>query len=750
MMGERSTAYFAPGNSGANEDGISSSAVLSVAQFRTVFKGFVNDYTTSTIKDQLRNSHSLSSKHKNIKLQLEYLQRIGFNVEEESQIEDDMLSVDLGKEGFSVGLSLLNCFSHHPLKYIGVAEEVLKEEFEKMFPETAGASGISNLTFQLEIESTSRPMKIRDLKAHEIENLVVVPCVVVQASKPQHKALNMKIRCRDCQSEKTLKLPPWRQGVPMPRVCDAVKGSEDSKCSLDPFIILSDESDYCDVQFLKVQEMHEDVPSGDMPRHVAVTLSGSLCSKVIPGDRLYVVGVFSSYEKHNEQNKAENVRNSYIHSLGLRHADDFEHLSRKTVKAWSIETEEAFRQIAAASDPYEVIAQSIAPSIYGFQDIKKSIACLLFGGTHKKHSDGTRVRGDINILLLGDPSTAKSQLLKFVQQCAGVSVYTSGKGSSAAGLTAAIMRDSQGNFCLEGGAMVLADGGVVCVDEFDKMRDDDRVAMHEAMEQQTISIAKAGITTMLKTQCSVLAAANPSFGSYDDSRDTEGQHDFETTILSRFDLIWLIRDERSEERDRQIASHILSVQTGQGEKTQSGPVPFDLLRSYLFHVRSTCHPKLTSEALRRLENYYVEVRDAAREGKGKKKDQIPITVRQLESMVRLSEARAKMFLRRDVLTEDVEEATRLFKLSTVEASKSTLARETLTPAETNLVKTAESAILQRLPVGGKTSKATVMKELKQRGFEPMYVGKALRVLAQKGIIEERGDANIRRVGVAVS
>jgi len=209
------------------------------------------------------------------------------------------------------------------------------------------------------------------------------------------------------------------------------------------------------------------------------------------------------------------------------------------------------------------MTNSIAPSISGSYtlDLKKAMACQLFGGSFKQlpESNHMRLRGDINVLLMGDPSTAKSQFLKFIERVAPVGVYTSGKGSSAAGLTASVVRDSRGEFYLEGGAMVLADGGIVCIDEFDKMRPQDRVAIHEAMEQQTISVAKAGITTVLNSRCSVLAAANPVFGRYDDLRSASENIDLMTTILSRFDLIFIVRDVRDEERDKAICRHVMGV-----------------------------------------------------------------------------------------------------------------------------------------------------------------------------------------------
>merc|ERR1719191_2180885 len=225
-----------------------------------------------------------------------------------------------------------------------------------------------------------------------------------------------------------------------------------------------------------------------------------------------------------------------------------------------------------AKDPQirDKIYQSIAPAICVsekdvLEDVKKAVAVMLFGGSRKPLPDGTRMRGDINVLLFGDPGVAKSQFLKFAERVSPVAVFTSGKGSSAAGLTAAITQGPDG-FQLEGGAMVLADGGVVCIDEFDKMRNDDRVAIHEAMEQQTISIAKAGITTVLNTRCSVLAAANPVFGTYDDLSSTAEQVDFQSTILSRFDMIFLVRDVRDEDRDLMIAKHVLDLHRGGQQK----------------------------------------------------------------------------------------------------------------------------------------------------------------------------------------
>merc|ERR1719175_509974 len=257
------------------------------------------------------------------------------------------------------------------------------------------------------------------------------------------------------------------------------------------------------------------------------------------------------------------------------------------------EEEESFRRLAAKPGVHDTIAKSIAPSIFGSNDIKKAISCLLFGGSRKKLPDGLIRRGDINVLLLGDPGTAKSQLLKFVERVAPIAIYTSGKGSSAAGLTASVNRDpASRNFVVEGGAMVLADGGVVCIDEFDKMREDDRVAIHEAMEQQTISIAKAGITTTLNSRCSVLAAANSIFGRWDDS-EAEENIDFMPTILSRFDTIFIVKDEHAEKRDITLAKHVMQVHmNAAADNAVEGELSLAFLKKYIGYCRTRCGPRL--------------------------------------------------------------------------------------------------------------------------------------------------------------
>ena len=330
------------------------------------------------------------------------------------------------------------------------------------------------------------------------------------------------------------------------------------------------------------------------------------------------------------------------------------------------------------------------------------------------------------MLLLGDPGTAKSQLLKFVEKAAPISIYTSGKGSSAAGLTASVIRDASGDFYLEGGAMVLADKGVVCIDEFDKMNDEDRVAIHEAMEQQTISIAKAGITTILNSRTSVLAAANPIFGRYDDSRAPGENIDFSVTILSRFDMIFIIKDEHNLQKDTDLAKHILSIhmKTEGSQKENVGDVGLATLRQFIHYCRNRCAPRLSDEAARRLSDYYVEMRSdiKSKERVSGEKSSIPITVRQLEAIIRIAESLAKLSLSPVANVQHVEEALQLFRASTLKAVSSghlsivslivIFVVEGMIGAESTLeIERIEKEVKQRIPIGSSSSYIGVINNL---------------------------------------
>lgn len=441
---------------------------------------------------------------------------------------------------------------------------------------------------QLLLHSSITQLSIRDLNATNVAHLVRIPGIVIGASVLSSKATLLAIQCRGCGFVEKLPVEGGISGVTLPRTCgNREPRGPGEQCPMDPYFVSHESSQFIDQQIIKLQEAPDAVPVGELPRHVVVSADRYLTNRVVPGSRCTVMGVFSIYSQQKSGKKdAVAIRNPYLRAVGI--TTDIDH----TLKGASSFTEEEiqeFEEMSRLPDLYDRFARCIAPSIYGNLDIKKAIVCLLMGGSKKVLPDGMKLRGDINVLLLGDPGTAKSQLLKFTEKVSPIAIYTSGKGSSAAGLTASVQRDTQTReFYLEGGAMVLADGGVVCIDEFDKMRDEDRVAIHEAMEQQTISIAKAGITTILNARTSVLAAANPIFGRYDDLKSPGENIDFQTTILSRFDMIFIVRDDHDRKRDETIAKYVMNIHMGNrgAEDHVEAEFPLEKMKRYISFCKS--------------------------------------------------------------------------------------------------------------------------------------------------------------------
>ncbi|KAJ3035949.1 minichromosome maintenance protein 5, partial [Rhizophlyctis rosea] len=594
---------------------------------------------------------------------------------------------------------------------------------------------------QVMILSNANPIPIRDLDATYISKLVRIPGIIISASNLSAKATHIQIMCRSCRHIKVMTVSGGFAGVQLPRKCDGEPTEgEQKECPVDPYVIVHDKSKFVDQQTLKLQETPGMVPVGELPRHIMLSADRYLANKVVPGTRVTVTGIFSvfSQAKGGAAAKAVAVRSSYIRIVGMQADLD----NAQTARTFTEEEEEEFQEMAKRENFYEEFAASIAPSIYGALDIKKAIACLLFGGSKKILPDGMRLRGDINVLLLGDPGTAKSQLLKFVEKVAPIGVYTSGKGSSAAGLTASVIKDpGSREFYLEGGAMVLADGGVVCIDEFDKMREEDRVAIHEAMEQQTISIAKAGITTILNSRTSVLAAANPVFGRYDDMKSPAENIDFQSTILSRFDLIFIVKDEHNVSRDQTIARHVLQVHMNHQtrEQQQTPDIDIQKMRSYISYAKAKCAPRVSEEAALKLSSHFVEMRSKVRnmeqEDARATRTKIPITVRQLEAIIRISESLAKMTLTPVVTEQHVNEAIRLFDHSTMEAVQSGMIDGLSRSKFSDDVAKIEDQIRRRMMLGSRVSVKQLRTELENMDFQPAAVTKALDVLLRKEVLE---------------
>jgi DNA replication licensing factor MCM2 len=444
---------------------------------------------------------------------------------------------------------------------------------------------------------------------------------------------------------------------------------------------------YRNFQKITLQESPGTVPAGRLPRSKEVVMLNDLIDSVRPGEEIEVTGILK-----NNFDAQLNAKNGFPVFATVIEAN---HIYKKSDVAGTMHlTEEDRNEIVKLSrDPKigQRIIRSIAPSIYGHEDIKTALALALFGGAAKDVGQKHRIRGDINVLLLGDPGVAKSQFLKYVEQTAHRAVFTTGKGSSAVGLTASVHRDPiTREWTLEGGALVLADQGVCLIDEFDKMNDQDRTSIHEAMEQQSISISKAGIVTTLQARSTVIAAANPKHGRYDPSLDFTQNVELTDPILSRFDILCVVRDVVDPVEDEFLAqfvvnSHVRShpenrQHTGISEietallhrlTDLSSPgsaggdqIPQDLLKKYLAYAKQTCRPRLMNTNSERLSKLYAELRQQSSAVGG-----IAISVRHIESIIRMSEAHARMHLRDSVRDEDFDLAIRVFLNSFISSQK---------------------------------------------------------------------------------
>eukprot|EP00421_Protoceratium_reticulatum_P005868 CAMPEP_0168371472 /NCGR_PEP_ID=MMETSP0228-20121227/7791_1 /TAXON_ID=133427 /ORGANISM="Protoceratium reticulatum, Strain CCCM 535 (=CCMP 1889)" /LENGTH=788 /DNA_ID=CAMNT_0008384365 /DNA_START=64 /DNA_END=2430 /DNA_ORIENTATION=- len=460
---------------------------------------------------------------------------------------------------------------------------------------------------------------------------------------------------------------------------------------------------YKDFQKFTIQEAPENTPHGQIPRSVEVVCEGDLADRAKPGDRVQVVGVYRSFPP-----QAQDFTNGVFPARLI--ATSVTPIKEMIEAPFVSDDVRNIREIAARPDVFRLLARSFAPSICGHEKVKEGLLLQMIGGTEKNLTNGTHLRGDINVLLVGDPSCGKSQMLRFVMNIAPLAISTTGRGSSGVGLTAAMTREpGSRDFTLEAGAMVLADRGFICIDEFDKMGLNDRVAIHEAMEQQCVTIAKAGMHVTLNARCSVVAAANPVYGTFDPSMDLAKNINLPDSLLSRFDLVYVVRDLTTEEIDRKIATQVLRQaqhrHAGEGqrrgveqvhssilqrrqevdtrkaqeatqvfEKTLPGPdgeaapevLTVDFLRKYLRYCRRLT-PVLSEGAQKEVAEKYVDMRMRFQSGYAElnnpdssKKPRLAVTTRTLEALIRLATAHAKLRLRKDeVIEEDVLEAYRL-------------------------------------------------------------------------------------------
>lgn len=613
----------------------------------------------------------------------------------------------------------------YPNDLIAVFDSVVSKVFKENHPEEAEAikerrrSDLQVRTFNLEQQHIQ---SMRDLNPKDISTMVAVRGMVIRASNIIPDIQRAMYRCSKCNAMKDVEIQHGR--IDEPRKC--------SSCNTrDSFTLIHSRSTFADKQNVRLQESPEAIPKGETPATFTLIMYDSLVDVVKPGDRVEITGILRAtpIRLNAKKRVVRSVYRTYIDCVHVRTLNNNQ--SRAIVDgqrsafgekdalgqpqtggggvAMNMESyteeqkkvrKEYFETLSCHPALYDRLANSLAPSIFGMTDEKKGVLLQLFGGSSKSGigqangealSDGSaRFRSAINVLLCGDPGTSKSQLLHSAHRLAPRGVYTSGRGSSAVGLTAYVTRDPDtDDYVLESGALVLSDRGVCCIDEFDKMSEFARSVLHEAMEQQTVSIAKAGIIATLNARTAVLAAANPVNSRYDTSKSVVDNIDLPPTLLSRFDLIYLVLDAPNADSDRRLAQHIVSLffknykeggvqRDGEDGDAENNPTPdvddddglvpeapqygtgelldSQTLTEYMAYAREKVDPKLSEAASEALVTGYLEMRRGGRGGSN-----MTATPRQLESLIRLAEAHARMQLKEYVDESDVEEAIRLVK-----------------------------------------------------------------------------------------
>ncbi|XP_069738551.1 DNA replication licensing factor MCM7 [Phaenicophaeus curvirostris] len=566
--------------------------------------------------------------------------------------------------------------------------------------------------------STAKARVIREVRADSIGKLVTVRGIVTRVSEVKPMMVVATYSCDQCGAEtyQPIQAPTFTPLLLCPsRECQTDRAGG-------RLYLQSRGSKFVRFQELRMQEHSDQVPAGHLPRSLTVVARGENTRQAQPGDHVGVTGiVLPRLPGGFRQLRQGLLAETYLEAHSIRQTNKSEEDDGSEELS-----EEELRQITE-DDFYEKLAASIAPEIYGHEDVKKALLLLLVGGVERTPR-GMRIRGNINICLMGDPGVAKSQLLSYIDRLAPRSQYTTGRGSSGVGLTAAVLRDAvTGELTLEGGALVLADGGVCCIDEFDKMLEADRTAIHEVMEQQSVSIAKAGVLATLNARCAILAAANPAYGRYNPQRSLEHNIQLPAALLSRFDLLWLIQDRPDRDNDLRLAQHITFVHQHSRQPPRARPaLPMGLMRRYLALCRRR-QPVVPESLADFLTAAYVEMRREASSGQ----HGAFTSPRSLLAVLRLATALARLRLVDVVAKEDVAEAMRL-----LEAARDSLLGDRGHQTRPQRASDAIFGALRELAQGaGAVPYAQALQRCLARGFTPAQLHDALHEYQELNVLQ---------------